>query len=76
MNCPFCNSKRLKVHQKNSHAYSTMFRCADCKRFFSERRDGFGISLRDSSQRAPPRKTHFLELDHTKLGGSLSESKR
>lgn len=36
--CPFCQSENLKVHQKNGHAYSTMYRCADCKRFFSERR--------------------------------------
>ena len=38
MNCPFCSSRNLKVHQKNDQAYSTMFRCADCNRFFSERR--------------------------------------
>jgi IS1 family transposase/transposase-like protein len=38
MNCPHCNGIHLKVHQKNGHAYSTMFRCADCSRFFSERR--------------------------------------
>jgi len=38
MNCPFCSSRNLKVHQKNGHAFSTMFRCANCKRFFSERR--------------------------------------
>jgi len=36
--CQFCESEKLKVHQKNGHAYSTMYRCADCKRFFSERR--------------------------------------
>ncbi|HKV05262.1 MAG TPA: hypothetical protein VJO53_09175 [Candidatus Acidoferrales bacterium] len=38
MSCPFCNGQRLEVHQKNGRAYSTMFRCADCNRFFSERR--------------------------------------
>ena len=38
MQCPFCNSKALRVHQKNGHAYSTMYRCLACKRFFSERR--------------------------------------
>ena len=38
MNCPHCNGSQFKVHQRNGHAYSTMFRCADCKRFFSERR--------------------------------------
>jgi transposase-like protein/IS1 family transposase len=36
--CPFCGSENLKVHQKNGHAYSTMFRCLACDRFFSERR--------------------------------------
>ncbi len=36
--CPYCESENLKVHQKNGHACSTMYRCADCKRFFSERR--------------------------------------
>ena len=38
IHCPFCKSENLKIHQKNGHAYSTMYRCADCKRFFSERR--------------------------------------
>ncbi len=38
MQCPFCKSERLKTHQKNGHAYSTMFRCVPFKRFFSERR--------------------------------------
>jgi len=36
--CPFCKSQNLKVHQKNGHAYSAIYRCADCERFFSERR--------------------------------------
>jgi transposase-like protein/IS1 family transposase len=38
MRCPFCKSENLKLHQKNGHACCTMFRCVDCKRFFSERR--------------------------------------
>lgn len=38
ISCPFCKSENLKIHQKNGHAYSTMFRCVDCGRFFSERR--------------------------------------
>jgi transposase-like protein/IS1 family transposase len=38
MNCPFCNSQQFRVHQKNGHSYSTMFRCVACRRFFSERR--------------------------------------
>ncbi len=38
MNCPFCKSENLKVHQKNGHAYSTMYCCLGCNRFFSERR--------------------------------------
>lgn len=36
--CPFCKSEACKVHQKNGHAYSTMYRCLDCEHFFSERR--------------------------------------
>jgi transposase-like protein len=36
--CPFCKSEACKVHQKNGHAYSTMYRCVNCGRFFSERR--------------------------------------
>jgi len=36
--CPFCKSGNLKIHQKNGHAYSTMYRCMECSRFFSERR--------------------------------------
>jgi transposase-like protein len=36
--CPFCMSESCKVHQKNGGAYSTMFRCMDCGRFYSERR--------------------------------------
>lgn len=38
MNCPHCESHQFKVHQKNGHALSTMYRCVDCRRFFSERR--------------------------------------
>lgn len=38
MQCPFCGGDNLKVHQKKGHAYSTMYRCVPCKRFFSERR--------------------------------------
>ncbi len=38
VNCPFCESQKLRVHQKNGHAYSTMYRCLKCNRFFSERR--------------------------------------
>lgn len=38
ISCPFCKSEACKVHQKNGHAYSTMYRCLDCDRFFSERR--------------------------------------
>lgn len=38
MICPHCNGVHVKVHQKNGHAYSTMYRCVPCKRFFSERR--------------------------------------
>lgn len=38
MNCPFCRSGSLKVHQRNGEPYSTMYRCLGCNRFFSERR--------------------------------------
>lgn len=38
MECPHCGSEALKVHQKNGHAYSIMYCCLDCNRFFSERR--------------------------------------
>ena len=49
--CPHCQSQNLKVHQKNGHAYSTMYRCVDCQRFFSQRRfTGY------SGLRLPPEK--------------------
>jgi transposase-like protein/IS1 family transposase len=49
--CPHCQSQNLKVHQKNGHAYSIMYRCVDCQRFFSERRfSGY------SGLRLPPEK--------------------
>jgi IS1 family transposase/transposase-like protein len=38
MHCPSCKSKNLKVHQRNGHAYSTIYRCLGCSLFFSERR--------------------------------------
>jgi transposase-like protein len=38
IHCPFCESQNLKIHRKNGHAHSTMYRCVDCKKFFSERR--------------------------------------
>jgi transposase-like protein/IS1 family transposase len=50
--CPFCKSENLKIHQKNGHAYSTMYRCLQCDRFFSERRfTGY------SGLKLPPEKT-------------------
>jgi transposase-like protein len=36
--CPFCKSERYKLHQRSGHACNTIYRCADCGRFFSERR--------------------------------------
>jgi transposase-like protein/IS1 family transposase len=38
MNCPHCESQQFKVHQRNGHALSTMYRCVACRGFFSERR--------------------------------------
>jgi len=38
MNCPHCESQQFKVHQRNGHALSTMYRCVSCRGFFSERR--------------------------------------
>lgn len=38
MECPHCKSQQFKVHQKNGHALSTMYRCVICNGFFSERR--------------------------------------
>ena len=38
MNCPHCESQQFKVHQRNGHALSTIYRCVSCKGFFSERR--------------------------------------
>ena len=38
MNCPHCESQQFKIHQKNGHALSTMYRCIACRGFFSERR--------------------------------------
>jgi IS1 family transposase/transposase-like protein len=38
MKCPHCNGEQFKVHQKNGHALSTMYRCVSCRGFFSERR--------------------------------------
>jgi len=40
--CPFYKSESVKVHQKNGHAYSTMYRRVDCQRFLWEcRNTGF-----------------------------------
>jgi len=36
--CPHCDSESYRVHQRNGHALSTMYRCLACKGFFSERR--------------------------------------
>lgn len=38
MNCPHCESQQFKIHQKNGHALSIMYRCVACRGFFSERR--------------------------------------
>src|SRR5258706_292203 len=38
MNCPHCSSQQFKIHQKNGHTLSTMYRCVLCRGFFSERR--------------------------------------
>jgi transposase-like protein/IS1 family transposase len=38
MNCPHCQSQQFKIHQKNGHALSIMYRCVSCRGFFSERR--------------------------------------
>ncbi len=38
MNCPFCESENQKVHQRNGHAYNTIYRCLGCNRCFSGRR--------------------------------------
>jgi transposase-like protein len=38
IHCPFCNSESYKIHQRNSHACNTIYRCMDCDRCFSERR--------------------------------------
>jgi transposase-like protein len=48
ISCPFCGSEKMKAHQRNGHAYSTMYRCLDCNGFFSERRfTGYsGLKLR------------------------------
>jgi len=38
MNCPHCQNQQFKIHQRNGHALSTMYRCVACRGFFSERR--------------------------------------
>jgi IS1 family transposase/transposase-like protein len=38
MNCPHCEGQQIKIHQRNGHALSTMYRCISCRGFFSERR--------------------------------------
>ena len=38
MNCPHCEGQQIKIHQRNGHALSTMYRCVSCRGFFSERR--------------------------------------
>jgi len=38
MRCPHSERQQFKIHQKNGHALSTMYRCVSCRGFFSERR--------------------------------------
>jgi len=62
MNCPFCKGRNLKVHQRNGHAFSTMYRCVSCNRFFSERRFNPNIALGTVFEKT--RTAHLIPVNH------------